>query len=122
MKKDVLKNPYWENWYFSSTELPLKLLSVAHFNTSVMNTLRAGRPPNGQCTRVFVDKLKAETMAVAKEACRLTMLKNITRFYTNMTVLCVYFCYLQLSSYLYLNGCVTFWKLTSSGVVVLSQV
>ena len=43
---------------------------------------------SGTCE--FVDKLKdmeqAKTTAEAKEACRLTRLSNITRFYTNMTM------------------------------------
>ena len=68
---------------FFATELPLKLRSVAHFYTTVVNTNHTSRPPNGQCICVFVDKLKdmelAKTTAKAKEACRLT------RFYTNMT-------------------------------------
>ena len=41
-----------------ATELPLKLWSVAHFYTSVVNTNCAVRTPNRQCTCVFVDKLK----------------------------------------------------------------
>ena len=47
-------------------------------------------PSNGQCTLVFVDKLKdmepAKTKTEAKEACRLTRQNNITRFDTNMTL------------------------------------
>ena len=49
---------------------------LCHFYATVINTNRASRPPNGQCTHVFVDKLKdmelAKTTAEAKEACRLT--------------------------------------------------
>ena len=54
----LFKAPFWENRYFFATELPLKLRSVAHFYTTVVNTNPASRPPNGQRTRVFVDKLK----------------------------------------------------------------
>ena len=35
---------------------PLKLGSVVYFYTTVFNTNRALRPPNGQCTRIFVDE------------------------------------------------------------------
>ena len=58
-----------------ATEFPLKLRSVAHFYTTVVNTNCPSRSPIGQCTRVFVDKLKdmepAKTTAEANEACRL---------------------------------------------------
>ena len=81
----VLTNTHWPGLailhadlvlvYFA-TELHLKLQSVAHFYTTVVNTNHTLRPRNGQCTRVFVDKLKdmepEKTMAEAKEACRLT--------------------------------------------------
>ena len=49
----LFKAPFRDNLYFFATELPLKLWSVAHFYTTVITT----NPPNGQCTRVFVDKL-----------------------------------------------------------------
>ena len=67
---------------FFATQLPLKLRSVAHYYTTVMNTNRNSRPPNGQCTLVLIDKLKdmaGKTMAEAKETMRLA------RFYTNTT-------------------------------------
>ena len=54
-----LKHDNWlkapEELVFVSTELPLKLWSVAHFYTTVVNSICASRPPNGS---VFVDKLK----------------------------------------------------------------
>ena len=50
--------------------------TLHHFYTTVVNINRALRPPNGQCTCVFVDKLKnmepTKTTAEAKEASRLT--------------------------------------------------
>ena len=43
---------------FFANELPLKLQSVAHLYTTVCNTNCALGPPDGECTRVFMDKLK----------------------------------------------------------------
>ena len=45
---------------FFATELPLKLQSVVHFYATVVNTYLSSRPPNGQCKRKFVDKLKSK--------------------------------------------------------------
>ena len=41
----AIKAPFRENWYDFATELPLKLRSVAHFYTTVVNTNYA-RPHN----------------------------------------------------------------------------
>ena len=42
----AIKAPFRENWYDFATELPLKLRSVAHFYTTVVNTNHALRHPN----------------------------------------------------------------------------
>ena len=60
----VLTNTHWPGLailhadlvlvYFA-TELHLKLQSVTHFYTTVVNTNHTLRPRNGQCTREFVN-------------------------------------------------------------------
>ena len=70
---DEINELVWENWYFLLLSSLCSCLSEVHFYTTVVNTNRTLRPPNGQCTCVFVDKLKdmepAKTREEAKEAC-----------------------------------------------------
>ena len=52
---------------------PPKVAECSSLLTTVINTNCASRPPNGQCTRVFVDKQKdmepTKTTPEDKEAC-----------------------------------------------------
>ena len=58
--------------FFFATELPLKLRSVVHFYTTVVNTNHALIPPKDSGTHVFVGKLKDMEPPEAKKACQLT--------------------------------------------------
>ena len=56
---------------FFTTELPLNLRNVAHFYSTIINTNRASRPPYGQGTLVFIDKLIVNKYdGAGKDNCR----------------------------------------------------
>ena len=80
-----VKAPLCENWHFLLLSCPLKLRIVAHFYTTVVNTNRAPRPRNGQCTRVFANVFRCAAVPLIVVCIQLIIL-SLTQYHDRCKV------------------------------------